>query len=72
VDDETRSGILAGRVVAHEILPDRGNQLVAIDHVEPYAARFDFRVDDGDQFVEFTPLRAGVPLSAPCSLPAPP
>jgi len=47
VDDETRHGILGGRAVAHEILPARGFQLVAIDHADPYAARFSFRVDEG-------------------------
>jgi len=50
VDDETRRGILGGRAVAHEILPARGFQLVAIDHAGPYAARFNFRVDEGGDF----------------------
>jgi hypothetical protein len=50
VDDETRRGILGGRAVAHEILPAHGFQLVAIDHAEPYAARFNFRVDEGGDF----------------------
>jgi len=47
VDDETRRGILGGRAVAHEILPANGFQLLAVDHAEPYAARFNFRVDEG-------------------------
>ena len=47
MDDDIRSEIAAGSVPAHEIRPSLGLQLVAIDHLQPYAARFSFRVDEG-------------------------
>jgi len=50
VDDDARDGIVEGRAIAYEILPRRGFQLVAIDLLEPYAARFNFRVDEGGDY----------------------
>ena len=62
-------GFASGTTDAIRVRTARSTRTITPEHTGAFVA---LAAGRGDQFVELTPLRAGVPLSAPCSLPNPP